>query len=94
MSDGGQSRPGWVKCIADANSGEAGKSWCGRTVWMEWAFLDIDHAAISVKQSDRKVPCPECLAAVQSILWPNAPGSAEFPLQDAGGSGHDPGAGR
>ena len=65
-------RPDFVKCIRHTHADKKGRSWCGRRTSMEWVFQNIDHAAYTVAQEQRLQPCPDCLATVARILWPNA----------------------
>ena len=73
-------RPDFVKCIRHTHADKKGRSWCGRRTSMEWVFQNIDHAAYTVAQEQRLQPCPDCLATVARILWPNA----NCPATDAG----------
>ncbi|HEY1034959.1 MAG TPA: hypothetical protein VGE09_08260 [Pseudoxanthomonas sp.] len=58
-------RPDYVKCIEDTHMDNKGKSWCGRKLSrFDWAFISVDHAAMSGRNGDRLIACPECLKAV------------------------------
>jgi hypothetical protein len=54
----------WQHHIAHTHAEHKGTAWCGASVWGEWKFLDIDHAAYAVKQQQRLQPCPACVVAV------------------------------
>lgn len=54
-------RPEWVKCITR----EKEVSWCGRDLWVEWCFLDLEHAEKAVERGDRLEPCKRCLKAAR-----------------------------
>ena len=65
-------RPDYIKCIADTHADNKGKTWCGRTLVMEFAFVDIDHAAMNGRNKGRLVVCPECRDAVIAALQEGA----------------------
>lgn len=57
----------WIKCIEDV-----GKiSWCGVYVGMDWAFTDITHAAIHMRNDGRLLACPNCVEKVIKALCNN-----------------------
>ena len=68
-------RPDYIACIGHTNAPTDGptRTWCGRTCYMEWVFLGIDHAVYSVHKETRMVPCPECVAAILAVLSPPTP---------------------
>jgi hypothetical protein len=37
-------------------------AYCGASIFMEWHFMDLDHATRTVEQGGRLAPCPKCLA--------------------------------
>lgn len=53
-----QERPEWVKCIRRSR----GLSWCGRYLGVDWAFVDLAHAAA---YEGRMVPCQRCRDVAQ-----------------------------
>lgn len=62
-------RPDYVKCIRDTHADNKGKAWCGRSASrFEWAFEDVDHAAMSGRNGDRFVTCTKCRKAVFAAL--------------------------
>jgi hypothetical protein len=47
----------------------AGKSWCGEDLhYFDWAYQNIDHAAYSIINGSRQVPCSRCLKAIAKVL--------------------------
>lgn len=44
------------------------KAWCGASVYMLFAFEDIDHAALNGRNQGRLTVCPRCLEAVIKAL--------------------------
>lgn len=66
-------RPEWVKCIKHTHEEKKTTSWCGREVSMEWAFVDLDHAAYSNLNQDRLIPCKKCVrAAIKALTMAEA----------------------
>jgi hypothetical protein len=61
-------RPEHVKCIADTDADNEGKSWCGRWVKHEFHFTDVDHAAICGRNEDRLAACHECTELIAKAL--------------------------
>lgn len=62
-------RPEWIKCIADQHVDNAGKAWCGETLF-DWHFTGIDHATMNNRNQGRLLPCPDCVAEVVKHLCP------------------------
>lgn len=61
-------RPEYVKCVS-LPDGLGGDTWCGRRKnRTEWRFVDVDHAALSRRNGDRLLVCPECRTAIISAL--------------------------
>ena len=70
--------PEWVKHIRHTHAKRTEQSWCGQPLpRMEWAFTDIDHAAYERMNEGHLLVCPECVAAVTTMLRSDgaAPGS-------------------
>lgn len=61
-------RDEWIKCVRDIHEDNKGKSWCGQQLYGQWAFMDIDHAALNGRNKGRLIVCPECLSAIVSAL--------------------------
>lgn len=61
-------RPEYVKCINRTMQASLARSWCGRSLFGEFAFQGIDHAAENNLQRGRLLPCPECVEAVTAAL--------------------------
>lgn len=59
-----------VRHIADKHVDNAGKAWCGKTLHsFEWAFEDVDHAAIYARNNTGwQTICKRCKAAVVRAL--------------------------
>ena len=63
------SRPDHVKCIAHTHAELEGQSWCGRKIdGVEWAFVDVDHAAYAARSGERLTPCEGCVAEVAAAF--------------------------
>ena len=75
------SRPDYVTCINRAKQANMARSWCGRSLFGEFSFQGIDHAAENNLQRGRLLPCAECVAAVVAAL--RTPG-----VQPSGGPEH------
>ncbi len=58
-----------LTCIADTHADNKGKTWCGVPCGFDFVFTGVDHAALSGRNKDRLVVCPECLSAVIEALW-------------------------
>lgn len=58
-----------IKHIRQTHAERKQLAWCGRSVEIEWAFVDIDHAAYSQLNNDRLLPCKDCLKAVVKALY-------------------------
>jgi hypothetical protein len=43
-------------------------SWCGEKLVPGFHYLNIDHAAYSMRNGDRIQPCPACVEAVVGCL--------------------------
>jgi hypothetical protein len=71
---GQEERPEWVHCVMFTQ----GKSWCGKDVSIEWAFVSIDHAAHSGKNGSHNVACRECVSEIIEALN-NGHGDPEYP---------------
>ncbi len=61
----------WQKHIAHTHVELKGMAWCGAPV-KDWAYVDIDHAALSAP-FDRLQPCPACIKAVVASLKGTGP---------------------
>ena len=62
-------RPDYVKCIRDTHADNKGKAWCGRPACrFEFAFEDVDHAAMNGRNEGRLIVCPECRDAAIKAL--------------------------
>lgn len=59
----GTDRPDYVVCV-EREPGTR-KTYCGRPHGVEFLFLGLEHAAASVGQGSRLVPCEQCLVAAQ-----------------------------
>jgi hypothetical protein len=60
------SRRDYVKCIAHTHEDLKAKTWCGKEIMpFDWVFQAIDHAAYSVLEGSRLVPCRSCVAKVK-----------------------------
>jgi hypothetical protein len=55
-------RPEWIACIIQEDS--ASVALCGRDVFNEFWFVDVEHARLTVEQGGRLVPCEQCLDGV------------------------------
>lgn len=59
----------YIRCIRHTHAERKNLSWCGRNVYSsDWTFLSVDHAAYSIMNEDRLVPCPNCLKVISQIL--------------------------
>lgn len=56
--------------IDNKSSIEAGKeiSYCGTELFMQWTFLDIDHAIGTVRDGGRLTPCKKCCENIINLL--------------------------
>lgn len=62
-------RPDYVKCIRHTHEYYNNKSWCGKPVAsFDWTFTDLDHAAYSLVDKSRLIPCPDCIKAAINVL--------------------------
>ncbi len=59
----------WQRHIQQTHADRRHLAWCGAqlNLPMEWAYVNIDHAAYSAPR-DRIQPCPACVAAVNAAL--------------------------
>lgn len=62
------SRPEYIKCISDTHEDNKGKSWCGRRLFAEFAFVDADHAAMNGRNNGRLVACAECTRLIMAAM--------------------------
>ncbi len=62
-------RPEYISCIQHTHADRVKTSWCGKTLYtFDWFFQNIDHAAHTVMNEARQVPCPECIAAIREVF--------------------------
>lgn len=55
--------PEWLKHITKT----PGVAWCGASIPMEWAFMNLEHARTAVEKDERLEPCGHCvLEAMQA----------------------------
>lgn len=56
-------------CILHTHAEKKETTWCGKAKQPDgWYFQDIDHAAYTLLQRRRLVPCSECLSAIIHTL--------------------------
>lgn len=55
-------RPDYVHCIQKSEEGD--EMMCGRPVNLNWRFIDMEHAALSVLRGHRYLVCGRCLEKV------------------------------
>ena len=63
--------PDYVKCINRTMQANLARSWCGRSLFGEFAFQGLDHAAENNLQHGRLLPCPDCIDAAFAALRAN-----------------------
>ena len=63
----GTVRPEYINCVIDVFA-KTRTSWCGRSLVMECAFVDIDQAALNGRDNGRYMVCPECRDAIITAL--------------------------
>lgn len=60
-----------IKHIRHTHEDKKRSAWCGRNLWLEFAFANIDHAAYNNLNHDRLVPCKRCVKAIVKALESN-----------------------
>jgi hypothetical protein len=59
-----EDRPDYVTCIRKGNSTE---SLCGRSLFLEFAFVDREHARSNEAAGGRLVTCEDCRACSEKL---------------------------
>lgn len=68
--------PEYVRCIQHTHADHQSESWCGEKLSrFDKPFLDIDHAAYTVRNEGRLIPCPDCVNEIFRILGAHSPSS-------------------
>jgi len=63
-------RPSYIRCIRHPHEDLSKLSWCGLPLSnFDLPFVDIDHAAHTVRDEGRLVPCPDCINVIASLLF-------------------------
>ena len=57
---GGDMAKEWIKHVRHTHADYDGHAWCGRRLYWQTAFVDIDHAAYNAKNGGRLVICADC----------------------------------
>ena len=66
-------QPSYIRCIRHTNANLSKLSWCGLPLSnFDLPFVDIDHAAYTVRDEGRLVPCPDCINVIASLFDPKA----------------------
>lgn len=66
-------RPEYIRCIQHTHAELLKQSWCGLPLSnFDLPFVDIDHAAYTVRNEGRLVPCPDCINVIASLFNPKA----------------------
>lgn len=55
-------------CIRQTHAEKTNKTWCERSIGMEWAFENIDHAVYSNISGSISTICKKCLNKIIKIL--------------------------
>lgn len=65
-------REEWIRCIRRRKD----EAFCGRSIFMEWAFVDFRHAQRAEAGGSRLAPCADCYDLASGVCETEDAGSS------------------